>query len=375
MFFDVTDLYYFKIKRCGIGRVITSVYAHLLKTQHGFELIPMVYHFSASNNLFSVVELTSMRIIKTIPQPKKGDIYINLGMTIKYVPVMHLKLFNQLFPKGVVRCVFMIHDLIPIEEPQVVPSLFPIFFRLWISACLQQADLILSVSKTTHGNLMSYINLQGIPTSARFDCMLLGSDLQKIKNSSNVKTNPLLDNTGRAKSLQFLHVSILEPRKGHQQLIEAFDILWKKHDKIKLILVGGNGWNNKKLLHQITTHEFYGTKLLWLTNISDQDLKSIYQQSSALIHPSESEGFGLSIVEAQNLHKPIICRDIPIFREIAIGDGVTFFNSNSPTELARVIDHWIMSDEVSKPLKNEVRDWQKSTQQLVKALKTHLDVL
>ena len=122
------------------------------------------------------------------------------------------------------------------------------------------------------------------------------------------------------------------------------------------------------------THEFYGTKLLWITDIGDQDLKTIYQQSSALIHPSESEGFGLSIVEAQNLHKPVICRDIPIFREIAIGDGVTFFNTKSPAELAHVIDHWIESEAESKPLKNEVRDWQKSTQQLVKALKTHLDV-
>lgn len=375
MFFDVTDLYYFKIKRCGIGRVITSVYAHLLKTLHGFELTPIVYHFSASNNLFSVVDLPSMKMIKTIPRPKKGDIYLNLGMTLKYVPVMRLEIFNQLFHKGAVRCVFMMHDLIPIEEPQVVPFLTPTFFRLWVSACLQQADLILSISKTTHGKLVSYINQQAIPTSSRFDCVLLGSDLQKIKTPSGVKKNTISDNTGCAKSLQFLHVSNFEPRKGHKQLIEAFDILWKKHTDIKLILVGGgNTWNNKKLLHQIMTHEFYGTKLLWITDIGDQDLKTIYQQSSALIHPSESEGFGLSIVEAQNLHKPVICRDIPIFREIAIGDGVTFFNTKSPAELAHVIDHWIESEAESKPLKNEVRDWQKSTQELVKALKTHLDI-
>ena len=374
MFFDVTDLYYFNIKRCGTRRVITSVYVHLLKMLHGFELTPIVYHFSASKNLFSVVDLPSMKIIKTIPQPKKRDIYINLGMTIKYLPFIRLKLFNQLFPKGSVRCVFMIHDLIPIEEPQVVPFLFPTFFRLWISACLQQADLILSVSKTTHGKLISYINQQAIPTSAQFDWVLLGSDLQKIKKPSNVKTNALSDNTGRAKSLQFLHVSNIVPRKGHKQLIEAFDILWKKHDAVKLILVGGgNTWNNKKLLHQIMTHEFYGTKLLWVTDISDQDLKTIYQQSSALIHPSESEGFGLSIVEAQNLHKPVICRDIPIFREIAIGDGVTFFNTKSPTDLARVIDHWIESEVVSKSLKNEVRDWHKSTQKLLNLLETHLN--
>ena len=369
MFFDVTDLYYFKIKRCGIGRVITSVYAHLLKTLHGFELTPIVYHFSASNNLFSVVDLPSMKITKTIPRPKKGDIYLNLGITFRYAPVMHLKLFNQLFPKGIVRCVYMIHDLIPIEDPQVVPFLIPTLFKLWIAACIKQADLILSISKTTHNKLTSYVSQHATKTSARFDFVLLGSDLQKINTHLTVGSSVARNKPGHTKLLQFLHVSTLEPRKGHKQLIEAFDIIWKKHTDISLVLVGGSGWKNKQLLNQIQSHQFYGTKLLWFSDIPDQDLKAMYLKSSALIHPSEAEGFGLSIVEAQNLNKPIICRDIPIFREIAKGSGVTFFKTKSASELADILDKWIEQKEYLKAINNEVRDWHKSTQHLLDLLK------
>ena len=373
MFFDVTDLYYFKSKHIGLGRVITSVYEHLLKIGlGGYELTPIVYHFSARKNLFSVVDLPGMEIIKTIPRPKKGDIYLNLGITFRYAPVMHLKLFNQLFPKGIVRSVYMIHDLIPIEDPQVVPFLIPTLFKLWIAACIKQADLILSVSKTTHDKLISYVSQHAIETSARFDFVLLGSDLQKINKHLKAGSSVARNRADHTKLLQFLHVSTLEPRKGHKQLIEAFDIIWKKHTDISLVLVGGSGWKNKKLLNQIQSHRFYNTKLLWFSDIHDQDLKAMYLQSSALIHPSEAEGFGLSIVEAQNLNKPIICRDIPIFREIAKGNGVTFFNTKSASELAAVLDKWIEQKEYLKVINNEVRDWYKSSQHLLDLLKKHL---
>ncbi len=46
------------------------------------------------------------------------------------------------------------------------------------------------------------------------------------------------------------------------------------------------------------------------------------------VHPSMSEGFSLSLIEAAGYQRKIVCADIPSFREAFTDDEVTFFNSD-----------------------------------------------
>jgi mannosylglucosylglycerate synthase len=50
--------------------------------------------------------------------------------------------------------------------------------------------------------------------------------------------------------------------------------------------------------------------------LSDEDVRSLYSVSDALVFPSLSEGFGLPIVEAALHSVPVFCSDIPAHREI-----------------------------------------------------------
>ena len=53
---------------------------------------------------------------------------------------------------------------------------------------------------------------------------------------------------------------------------------------------------------------------------------------------SVGEGFGLPLIEAAQHNKPIIARDLPVFREVA-GDCATYFNGDH-LSLAAVISSW-----------------------------------
>lgn len=55
--------------------------------------------------------------------------------------------------------------------------------------------------------------------------------------------------------------------------------------------------------------------------MNDLELYAWYKGATALIFPSYYEGFGLPIIEAMQFGLPIICSDIPVFREI----GKTLF--------------------------------------------------
>lgn len=55
--------------------------------------------------------------------------------------------------------------------------------------------------------------------------------------------------------------------------------------------------------------------------------------SDVFIFPSRTEGFGLALVEAASFEIPIICSDIPTFREMFEEDEVTFFKVDDIRDL------------------------------------------
>jgi glycosyltransferase involved in cell wall biosynthesis len=58
-------------------------------------------------------------------------------------------------------------------------------------------------------------------------------------------------------------------------------------------------------------------------------------------HPSMSEGFSLSLIEAAGYQKKIVCADIPAFREAFTNDEVTFFNSDDELTIDQaILDAW-----------------------------------
>jgi glycosyltransferase involved in cell wall biosynthesis len=110
-------------------------------------------------------------------------------------------------------------------------------------------------------------------------------------------------------------VSTLEPRKGHDELLDAYDLLLEKDKDFKLILVGKYGWKSEELTQRIYAHSEYGKRLRWYQIISDDELLSLYRSATVCVMPSFGEGFGLSIEEALEVGIPVIARDIPVFKE------------------------------------------------------------
>jgi len=70
--------------------------------------------------------------------------------------------------------------------------------------------------------------------------------------------------------------------------------------------------------------------------LSDEELVLMFQSSKLLVMASESEGFGVPILEAQFLGIPVVCSDIPVFREVA-GKGAYFVPLNSRNQLKSTI--------------------------------------
>ena len=166
----------------------------------------------------------------------------------------------------------------------------------------------------------------------------------------------------------FLTVGTIEPRKRISQLLDAAEEIWRDHDVI-FVLAGKEGWMVAELVDRIRRHPELNKRLFWFEQLTDELLSSLYAMATAVILPSEAEGFGLPLIEAACLKTPILARDIPVFREVG-GEGVFYFRSENGSQLAAAVRDWLKKHAIHRvpdPTRVKVLNWHQSTEQLVTA--------
>jgi glycosyltransferase involved in cell wall biosynthesis len=68
--------------------------------------------------------------------------------------------------------------------------------------------------------------------------------------------------------------------------------------------------------------------------VSAEDVAQLYRISDVVLLPSDSEGFGLPLVEAALARVPVVCADLPVFREVGGAGLHTFPLAAGGTEVA-----------------------------------------
>jgi glycosyltransferase involved in cell wall biosynthesis len=67
--------------------------------------------------------------------------------------------------------------------------------------------------------------------------------------------------------------------------------------------------------------------------VAEGTLRALYAGAAGLVYPSRNEGFGIPLVDAVDAGCPVICSDIPVFREV-METGAFFFPPGDPAAMA-----------------------------------------
>jgi glycosyltransferase involved in cell wall biosynthesis len=65
-------------------------------------------------------------------------------------------------------------------------------------------------------------------------------------------------------------------------------------------------------------------EILFIHGLADTEMPALYSAASALVFPSEYEGFGIPLVEAMACACPIVAADIAAVREFGAGSTISF---------------------------------------------------
>lgn len=271
-----------------------------------------------------------------------GDIVLFMDLHPR-VAITHRCKQEYLINKGV-RVYYIVHDILPLFFPAYFQKDFQEEFQEWLKVVVQSSGAICAsqaVAETVEDYIKEHRNARH---PFHLGWVHWGADVENSLLSKGVPEDAERVFAAMAARKTFLMVGTVEPRKGHQKMLDAFEQLWQEGFEGNLVLVGRMGWKMESFAKRLEAHAEYGKRLFWLRGISDEYLDLVYQKATCLIAASEGEGFGLPLIEAAQHGIPILARDIPVFHEVA-GDYAMYFDGTSVETAKQGVKDWMKAYE------------------------------
>jgi glycosyltransferase involved in cell wall biosynthesis len=361
--------------KSGIQRVVRSILMQLLmEPPAGYRVEPV---YSEPGNRYRYARhftarflgLGSLSLADDVVDAEAGDILLGIDLALEEVPA-NIKQYRTMRDKGV-AVYFVVYDLLPlILADHFPPHAYGLFSR-WLETLATVGNGALCISRSVADELLDHLDAFRPKRSDAFRIgyFHLGADIDSSIPTIGISAQEASDLSILSGMRVLLMVGTIEPRKGHAQVLDAFDELCSRNSEVALALVGKPGWMTNSLADRIRSHPQAGKRLFWFEGASDELLARLYAVAQALLVPSKGEGFGLPLIEAAQHGLPIICRDLPVFREIA-GDGATYFSGSSGADLAEVIERWmaLRPQEIPSSANIPRITWRQSKDQLVELL-------
>lgn len=209
-----------------------------------------------------------------------------------------------------------VHDLSIYRYPETHPSARVLYFEREFRKTLDRADWLITDSEAVRNEV---IDMFGWPAE-RITAVPLGVDASFHPRLVE-ELVPVLATYGLVPGQYTLCVSTLEPRKNIGRLLAAYGALPADLRKTyPLVLAGGRGWHDKKLLQTLDSAERSG----WgrhLGYVPQSDLPFLYAGARATCFPSLYEGFGLPVLESMASGVPVLTSNCSCMPEVAAGSA------------------------------------------------------
>ncbi|MEN9751081.1 MAG: hypothetical protein RLZZ600_128, partial [Actinomycetota bacterium] len=228
------------------------------------------------------------------------------------------------------RLVLTVHDLIYYRHP-MPPRQFAWPLRLlwrlyhlswWPQRWLLNAsDAVVSVSRTTQ-SLIAEHKLTRRPVYVVYNA---AEDL------------PVTHSGTRTKSL--VYMGSFMPYKNVETLIAAVALL----PDYDLHLLSRIHHRDLERLQGLA----HNARVVFHNGVTDDEYALILGKSTAAVSASLDEGFGIPVIEAMSVGTPVICSDIPIFREIG-SDAAIFVDARDHSAFAAAVRTLEIPEEFAK---------------------------
>lgn len=211
------------------------------------------------------------------------------------------------------RHVVVVHDLFVFSHPEWYTRTYALTHKMTLAAQLRSAAAVVAVSEPVAAQVRTVVRGRTpviVAPNAPAGAFL--SERQPAEHAC------VLERFNLSEGEYLLVVAGDDPRKNLALLREAHEVASRDGLLVPLVVVGGSA-----KIYATESRPRPTTRQLRLTDVSDDELASLYSCSLAVLIPSLDEGFSLPAVEARACGARVIASDIPVHRWV-LGDEGTF---------------------------------------------------
>jgi glycosyltransferase involved in cell wall biosynthesis len=261
----------------------------------------------------------------------------------------HLEALLVLAEEKLVKISFLVHDLIPITRPEIMPAGSTNEFNLYLKV-LSKANSLICVSnhvaKEVEKTLKIFEESDFVTPKISINRLPVTSP-KSICSDINLREKQILDDIFE-QEIPFLYsVGTILVRKNYPLVVRALDILEKKGVNCNYYIFSHHNWGDESL--DLVLSEERTNKVILLNDCSDNLISLISKKAKALAFPSTAEGFGLPIAEALAAGIQVIANDLPPFDEFTNHSGLLVLcEQNSALSWSREIEKVLSRNEKYK---------------------------
>jgi|GEM_PF-5411116 len=307
----------------GITRVENYFHYQLTnKEQRSFRVIPVMWDgkiFVVIDNNFPTI--SSKRFSKKqvlVWNPSKNDIlFFQTSELLQNLDEGKLQKF-----KDKCKIVVSIYDILPITHSEWFTEYLNEAFLKFFTSAWNFADLLIVNCDKTKVDMETYSSSKensfrdNIPKIKKVNLWSIATpnlEVRKKLGDDSPKTRKLFKNNDPV----LLLLSTVEPRKGHEDLINAARLAWSQGARFNLLFIGQLGWISKSFKAEFQEFlQVESDRAIWFDSVEDHELEEFMVAADLLVSPSLDEGYGLPVAEALQRGIPVLANGIPTYQEL-----------------------------------------------------------
>jgi glycosyltransferase involved in cell wall biosynthesis len=198
-----------------------------------------------------------------------------------------------------------------------------------------------------------------ISESSRDDLVARGLPAERIRVSHCGIRSPEIEVdsvTPRAQRVSY--VGRLEPYKNVDVLLKAMKLLGDRFPTAEIEIIGRG--SARPGLEKLATELGIGDRTHFLGFVSDDERDRKLSSSRVCVCPSDKEGWGLTVIEANAVGTPVVASDAPGLRDSVRNERTGFLAPTRDVDaFAKCIARLLEDDSTSRTMSEAAIEWSK----------------
>jgi glycosyltransferase involved in cell wall biosynthesis len=244
-----------------------------------------------------------------------------------------------------------IHDLMAIKYPQFFTGrrflariLGRAYFKVFMTLSMRKAQAIIVDSKQIKKDLIDFL------PNARHKITVIYAGVEdsftKIEEDTKIA---IFCEKHNLKKKTILYLGSTRPHKNLPGLIKAFNKLLSQSGIECQLLIAGEKDKNLLVLKNLSHELGLINRIVFLNNLSPEELLLLMNAADIFVFPSLYEGFGLPPLEAMACGTPVIASNRASIPEV-VGDAAILVNPENDQEIASAMLRLLKDDNLRQEL-------------------------